>query len=132
MNILLRRRKLGNGSCTGIQAASFQRQLVPFRNDGDFSALTGLRYIFRWGCTSTVPDSAGAVVVNSAESIHWCSNKRAGRLAMQAAGVSVPETWGVNADGTIEREGNTPLPADDVPVVARPNTHSQGRNLFYG
>lgn len=126
MHILLRRRKLGNGSCTGIQAASKQG-LRMLRNDAPFPQ--GLRTVFRWGCTSNTPE--GVTTVNSARSIHWCSDKRTGRLQMQAAGVRVPETWGVNADGSIERAGNVPLPTEER-LVARPNQHAQGRRLFVG
>lgn len=118
MNILLRRRKLGNGSTRGIQAAS-TTGLTPLRNDKPWPE--DVRYVFRWGCTSNVPD--GVTVVNSAASIHWCSDKRQGRLDMQAAGVSVPKTWGNHADWT----------ADQSPLeryVVRPTHHAQGRNLL--
>lgn len=118
MNIILRRRKLGNGSAKGIQAAS-TTGIVPHRNDAPFPA--NVSYVFRWGCTSNVPE--GATVVNSASSIHWCSNKKQGRLDMQAAGVSVPRTWGSHAEWTADQ-------ADNVKYVVRPTTHAQGRNLL--
>jgi hypothetical protein len=94
-----------------------------FRNDGRWP--DDVRIVFRWGCTTNVP--AGTTVVNSAESIHWCSNKRQGRLDMQAAGVSVPESFAV---GT----GNQPIP---YPLtrdkwVGRPTQHAQGRKLVVG
>lgn len=118
MNILLRRRRLGNGSCRGIQAQS-ATGLKMFRNDGEFPA--DVEWVFRWGCTTNLPRDVK--VVNSAESIHWCSDKRQGRLDMQAAGVSVPETWGVeefNAVSMVEQ------------FVLRPAQHAQGRHLVTG
>lgn len=129
MNILLRRRKLGNGSCNGIKAAS-TTGIDVWRND--LPAPTGeLNYVFRWGCTSNIPEREGTVVVNIARSIHWCSNKRQGRLDMQAAGVSVPWTIGVNTDGTtFGATGDYVF--DERPMVARPTNHAQGRNLFSG
>lgn len=115
MNILLRRRKLGNGSTRGIQAAS-KTGLVPLRNDNPFPE--GLTYVFRWGCTSEVPP--GVTTVNTATSIRWCADKRRGRVEMQAAGVSVPTTWGHYSE----------VPDNIGVVVFRPATHAQGRNLW--
>lgn len=126
-NILFRRRKLGNGTCRGIQAVSTQG-LTMVRNDSPLPA--DLRYVFRWGCTSSLP-AGNAIVVNKASAIHWCSDKRQGRLDMQAAGVSVPRTWGSWGDMTRILEpgsyqGNLP----DLKVVLRPSQHSQGKQLF--
>lgn len=118
-NVLLRKRKLGRGSTNGISQAS-ATGLSVVRNWVDpFAADT--RLVFRWGCTSDVPENT--VVVNKAKSIHWCSDKRQGRLDMQAAGVPVPMTWGTfqeYADHDYWR----------MPVVLRPARHAQGRNLF--
>lgn len=124
-NILLRRRKLGNGSCRGIQAVS-TTGLQMLRNDSPFPS--ELNIVFRWGCTSNVPE--GATVVNKAEAIHWCSDKRAGRLAMQEAGVSVPETW--TADGFVSEYRHDVLNTGTDRFVVRPATHAQGRHLFSG
>lgn len=122
MNILLRRRGLGNGSCTGIQAAS-TTGLTVMRNDNIQAA--DLHYIFRWGCTSTIGAPAGAVVINPAASIHWCSAKKQGRMDMQEAGVSVPETWDsldfIRNHSTLEGQ-----------FVLRRATHAQGRDLWHG
>ena len=88
--VILRRRKLGRGSARGIQQFS-TNGLVQVRNWAD-DFPEGRLTVFRWGCTSNVPE--GSVVVNEAKAIHWCSNKKQGRLDMQAAGVPVPQTWG--------------------------------------
>lgn len=128
-NILFRRRKLGNGSCRGIQAVS-TTGLTMHRNDSPLPA--GLNYVFRWGCTSSIPERDGVVVVNKASAIHWCSNKRQGRLDMQAAGVSVPRTWGSADEFRDYDDQRGPNEASAVEYVARPVTHAQGRNLVSG
>lgn len=130
--IILRRRKLGRATRHVAEAMKSSCKVVrnwrpkDWRNTGGvMDALT----VFRWGCTSSLTGlvaSENTTVVNSAEAIHWCSNKRQGRLDMQEAGVPVPKTWGSVAEwwedipaGTVDR------------VVARPQRHAQGRNLLY-
>ena len=114
--VILRRRKLGRGSAAGIQQFS-EQGIRQVRNWTDnFPA--GTTTVFRWGCTSNVPD--GVSVINSAASIHWCSDKRQGRLDMQEAGVPVPETYG-SADEVSSRAGKW---------VLRPSRHAQGRHLY--
>jgi glutathione synthase/RimK-type ligase-like ATP-grasp enzyme len=130
MNILLRRRKLGNGSCNGIKAAS-TTGIDVWRNDLP-RPVGELNYVFRWGCTSNIPEREGVVVVNTAASIHWCSNKRQGRLDMQAAGVSVPKTWAVNADGSMGAGYEGTYVLGSGPIIARPTNHAQGKQLFSG
>jgi glutathione synthase/RimK-type ligase-like ATP-grasp enzyme len=81
-------------------------------------------YTFRWGCTSNLPD--GFVnVVNTAKAIHWCSDKRQGRLDMQAAGVPTPHTHTAEefADNSEAYNGKW---------VLRPERHAQGRYLVTG
>lgn len=133
-SIILRRRKLGRGSAKGIETFS-TTGIKQVRNwvDGDWQGLGGIMdplIVFRWGCTSNVPDAPGnsAVVVNKATAIHWCSNKRQGRLDMQAAGVPVPETYAVGT-GTAEPIPHATL---DGQWVGRPASHAQGRNLVVG
>lgn len=117
--ILLRRRRLGRGSTNGISGFS-EEGITVVRNWIDiFPADTSL--VFRWGCTSQVPQ--GINTVNSAAAIHWCSNKRQGRLDMQAAGVPVPKTW-----GSIEDYDSTDGYAESL--VFRPARHAQGRHLY--
>lgn len=116
--VILRRRKLGRGSARGVQQFS-TNGLVQVRNWAD-DFPEGRLTVFRWGCTSNVPE--GSVVVNEAKAIHWCGNKKQGRLDMQAAGVPVPQTWGT----WMEFVADNP----DRMVVLRPSSHAQGRNLF--
>lgn len=125
-SIILRRRKLGRGSSAGISAAS-TTGIYTVRNwkNNDVPAGADINgYVFRWGCTSTLPVVySQRTVVNTADAIHWCSDKRQGRLDMQAAGVPVPKTW-----GTFDEFQNDPTFTGSV--VVRPERHAQGRNLF--
>jgi glutathione synthase/RimK-type ligase-like ATP-grasp enzyme len=116
MNYILRRRKLGNGSSLGIKAKS-QQGIEVFRNDKQLPADAG--YVFRWGCTSDIPGN-NRVIVNEAKAIHWCADKRKGRMEMQAAGVPVPET---ETDYLKVVEWNSK-------VVVRPSRHAQGKHLY--
>lgn len=123
-SIILRRRKLGRGSARGIIAAATEN-IVQVRNwrRKDLRYITNPSYTFRWGCTSTLPFDSDNVV-NEAKSIHWCGNKRQSRLDMQAAGVPVPFT--------VDYDGEAPSELADETWIARPATHSQGRNMFVG
>lgn len=114
--IILRRRKLGRTSCREI-AACMRSPIEVVRNDQDVPLV---RHVFRWGTTSNVPKCGDQVIYNSAASIHWCADKKAGRLAMQAAGVPVPRTW---SDLQAMRQIYET-------VVLRPSAHAQGRNLW--
>lgn len=141
--VILRRRKLGRGSVRGIVAASIKgvRQVRNWVNsdwpEPQRLDTHGPITIFRWGCTSNVDKSS--IVVNSAAAIHWCGNKRQGRLDMQAAGVPVPRTFDpreVLASFEDGHEGDFCAAAEeaglDKEYVLRPATHAQGRNLLYG
>jgi glutathione synthase/RimK-type ligase-like ATP-grasp enzyme len=123
--VILRRRMLGKGSANGICAAS-TKGIYTIRNwvDNDVPAGADRNgYVFRWGCTSNLPVVySHRTVVNTANAIHWCSDKRQGRLDMQAAGVPVPRTW-ATAD---EYNSSSYWPSA---VVLRPAFHAQGRNL---
>lgn len=121
--VILRRRKLGRGSTRGIESASTTGIRAVRNWIGSDWPEAEVEYVFRWGCTSDVPE--GAKVVNSAKAIHWCSNKRQGRLDMQAAGVPVPRTWGTWSELVADDKFDP-----DMRVVLRPSTHAQGRNLF--
>ena len=81
-------------------------------------------WLVRWGCTVEVGMPAERTL-NTSEAIHWCNNKRLGRLAMQEAGVPVPLTMDV--DDFYRWNG----PANKQ-WVARPARHAQGRNLVCG
>ena len=116
--MILRRRKLGRTSCKEIAARS-KTGIGVARND---AVLPTCDVVFRWGTTSNVPKKAGQLIINSAESIHWCANKKQGRLEMQEFGVPVPETWAATTF-TIHNDGE---------FVLRPSKHAQGKNLWCG
>ena len=124
--VILRRRKLGRGSTNGIANASTTgikvvRNWVPEDWPEEQPDL-----VIRWGCTSNTPNGSRQKVLNTAKSIHWCSDKRQSRLDMQAAGVPVPRTWGTWSE--LVEDDSFSLPS--MRVVLRPATHAQGRNLF--
>lgn len=123
--VILRRRKLGRTSAREISGYANQTIKVVrnFRVRDIRSITVPPTYVFRWGCTSQLPEGWGqATVVNIADSISWCADKRQGRLDMQAAGISVPETWRLEDFHEEVR--------DDDNYVVRPARHAQGRNLL--
>lgn len=130
--IILRRRKLGRGSTRGICAAS-TTGIYTVRNWKPNDVPAGAEvdgYLFRWGCTSTVPAVySDRTVVNSAEAIHWCSDKRQGRLDMQAAGVPVPQTWAMEEFVALPHATAGSEADPGAHFVVRPARHAQGRNL---
>lgn len=127
---LLRRRKLGRTSCREIcnyinqlgGSAKVVRSWKPREMDQPISREDD--WLVRWGCTVEVGMPAEHTL-NTSEAIHWCNNKRLGRLAMQEAGVPVPLTMDV--DDFYRWNG----PANKQ-WVARPARHAQGRNLVCG
>lgn len=128
MNIILIKRGWGDGA-VGIQLAS-RTHLAALQNDQPFPQ--DLTYVFRWGCTSDVPE--GVKVVNTAKAIHWCYNKRQARLDMQEAGVSVPQTW-TSEEFNRSRHPITAESYNNIVLdqfVARPATHTQGEQLNTG
>lgn len=127
--IILRRRKLGKGSTNGIVAKSTKDIKVVRNWRANDWPEEGVPIVFRWGCTNNLRHGMVAsadeygTVVNTAAAIHWCSNKRNSRLAMQEAGVPVPKTWGSLTEDW-HNEGR------EFPIIIRPATHSQGRELY--
>ena len=124
--VLLRRRKLGRTSCREIVnyinqlggSAKVVRSWEPREMNQRISREDD--WLVRWGCTA-VTGMPAAHTLNTSEAIHWCNDKRQGRLVMQAAGVPVPKTWGTIAEAVAEN--------CDYPLIARPSRHAQGRNL---
>lgn len=121
-HIILRRRKLGRTSCKEIAALS-TKLIAVVRNDENIPAAD---VVFRWGTTSNIPKKDGQLIVNSAASIHWCADKKKGRMEMQAAGVPVPESW--NAVDFL----NNPLNEVGTQFVLRRPKHAQGKDLWHG
>lgn len=134
--VLLRRRRLGAGSTSGIVAAVLRDSLIPNGDvrvakswePADMAAITADDVVVRWGCTANIPVNPRHVS-NNANSIHWCANKRESRIQMQTAGVPVPETWFSEAFRVDVLQG---LAAGAGQFVLRPHTHSQGRMLWVG
>lgn len=118
--IILRRRKLGLTSCKEVAARS-KCGIIVVRNDADIPVAD---VVFRWGTTSNVPKKDGQKIINSAASIHWCADKKQGRIDMQKAGVPVPETF--TAGEFLNMKG---IAGD---FVLRPAKHSQGKQLWHG
>ena len=133
--IILRRRKLGRTSAREIARLS-KTGIKGVRNwrPRDWLGLGGVVapiLVFRWGCVSSLQGLAlpsSTTTVNTADSISWCSDKKQGRLDMQAAGVPVPKTWGTWTAMAADTygEGET----SPIKVVIRPVRHAQGRNLW--
>lgn len=130
--VLLRRRKLGRTSCREISnfinqlggCAKVARSWKPLEFRPLSLEATKPEWLVRWGFTGVV-GVRDERTLNTSESIHWCSDKRQGRLDMQAADVPVPLTMDV--DSFYRWNG----PADKQWVV-RPARHAQGRNLVCG
>lgn len=124
----VRRRRLGRGSTNGILAAlpeAVHASVVCSWIPEQVVTILPDDVVVRWGCTANLP--AHHKTLNTAAAIHWCADKRAGRLAMQEAGVPVPETVAVG-------DGNqmVPYPLTQDRWVGRPVRHAQGRNLVVG
>lgn len=122
MSFIIRRRKLGRTSANKIAEYS-NHGIIPIRNwkAREMQNLEVHRrghYLFRWGCTSEVPESF--TVVNSAASIAEVANKKEFRRVLNQKGYC-PRTW-FNAE---EALANNPI----YPVIVRRATHAQGRYL---
>lgn len=111
MNYLIRRRKLGRTSCKQITAQSAAR-IATYRND--MRLPNAADYVFRWGCTTEVPNVVN--IVNHPSAIHRVANKALFRQTLQEAELC-PATW---------------FKVEDVkyPCVVRPTVHHQGRWIW--
>jgi len=120
MNILLRRRKLGNTSCREISART---NIVTVRND----KLAGqdIDYLFRWGCTSQCDAKH---TINKVAAISLANDKKATRLKLAPLRNKdkpiIPQTW---PDVLSWQEHAEKL----LPVIVRADRHAQGRSLFF-
>jgi len=119
MSYLLRRRKLGRTSTTKISEYS-KNKIGVVLNEVDKAPRTA-DVVFRWGCTATI-DNKPALIVNNAKAIHAVTDKAGFRKLLSSKNLAVPSWTHVKdwvKDGTI------------TPVVIRPNTHHQGRHLYF-
>ena len=121
--VMLRRRKLGNGSCTGIKQFSNKIGAI-VRNDKPFPADTTM--VIRWGTTSNVPCRD---VVNTAEAIHRVGDKAGFRGVLMNDYADDPDQPYPLCPFTYFDEDDVPHGGYDFPLVVRPATHSQGRNV---
>lgn len=77
--------------------------------------------VFRWGCTSDVPE--GVRVFNSAQAIHEVNDKLGFRQTLQGAGLC-PKTW-----FNLQDAAQSIIEGVSWPLIVRPSRHAQGRNL---
>ncbi len=113
-NVILRRRKLGKTSTNGIVAA-MEEPCAVVRNWLDQFPVDTTT-VFRWGCTSNVPEAAK--VYNKAKAIHLVGNKLEFRRVLNEHKLC-PATW-------FDRH----VPIDAGKVVLRTAVHAQGRGLW--
>lgn len=122
--LILRRRKLGLGSCRGIRDAS-QTGLDFVRND-QMKAKTfeGIDFVFRWGCSSNLPDNVS--VVNNAAAIHKIANKGAFRNDL----LMCPETTNLVPPTVFTMmDADAQLNAGHT-LFIRPKHHAQGKQVY--
>lgn len=122
--VMLRRRKLGRGSCNGIKQFSTKIGSV-IRNDKPFPNDTSL--VIRWGTTSNVPCRN---VINTAEAIHRVGDKAGFRKVLMRhwEESAVPENTKTLCPYTYF-DGDNDAEDYPFPLVVRPAVHSQGRNV---
>jgi glutathione synthase/RimK-type ligase-like ATP-grasp enzyme len=124
--VMLRRRKLGRGSCKGIKSFSTKIDSV-VRNDKPFPVDTSL--VIRWGTTS---NTSCRNVVNTAEAIHRVGDKAGFRKVLMndyETQRRLRDTAKPLCPTTIFDGDDSPLEDHPYPLVVRPQTHSQGRNV---
>jgi len=74
--------------------------------------------VVRWGTREILPTGDKTIVYNRADGIANATNKKGSRRLFAQAGVRTPKSC--TPDNVQER---------DLPVIARPNQHSKGRNF---
>jgi glutathione synthase/RimK-type ligase-like ATP-grasp enzyme len=116
MTTIVRRRKLGLGSCNGIVGAS-ATGIQWVRND---QHIPEDDVYIRWGCSANLPNNE-ATIVNSASAMHRVNDKRAFRLELEEQELC-PMTWGSYV--SFQQQ-----PTPQYPVIVRRKHHAQGRNL---
>lgn len=127
--VLLRRRRLGRGSCRGISEKSttgigvvrswlMGQDRPPERDD----------LVIRWGCTASV---ASNNILNTARAIHQVNDKAGFRMHLQMHNPELVPISFVDDDAIRDytrSAAGTGLFANGF--VVRPATHSQGRRLY--
>lgn len=128
---LLRRRGLGRTSCSRI--AEFSTTGIQVVRSDNQPLFEGRDTVIRWGCTANLAraDNAFPTVLNESATVHWCNDKRASRMALQIADISVPRSWFYWGEfaNTVDYADYT---TRGRTYIARKNTHAQGRELVHG
>lgn len=126
--VLLRRRKLGHGSCTSIRDnlhTIFNRDIWTGRMDQNPPEAD---LLVRWGCT----DNFNArYTINFSEKIHLVNNKANCRKLLQENRVSVPKSYFRAEPFGHDHGVRNILLADGLryPLIGRERFHHQGRRL---
>ena len=126
MFYILRRKDLGLGSTKAIKELS-QHEITIVRND-KLPEFTDDDVVLRWGTTANLieqpPTSTNIYtcnVLNKANNISLVNNKSFFRQTLQLqAPQLIPKTWFTYED-----------PEITYPCILRPQTHAQGKNLFF-
>lgn len=124
--VMLRRRKLGKTSCGEITKFSNKINRV-VRNDQLMPDDVSL--VIRWGTTSNVPCRN---VINTAEAIHRVGNKAGFRFVLMKEYETQRRMMEIAqplCPITIFDGDDQPLADHSYPLVVRPQTHSQGRDV---
>jgi len=116
VSYILRRKGLGKGSCEGIAENLLPVDVGVCRSDQELPEEA--RYVFRWGCTATIPSKS--IVVNEAKAIHFVADKMTSRMKFAELELS-PDTW----------TNILLLPQDGGPYIVRPQSHAQGKDCHY-
>jgi len=126
--VFVRRKRLGYESTLGM-AQYIGNCGVLLNLDMKDSDFDDVDVVIRWGCTSTIPIKKG--VINTAKAIHLVSDKSRFRAILDEHGLC-PKTWLSMEDYVdslnLNWDSRNLL---EVPVIIRPATHSQGRDLHY-
>lgn len=130
--VLLRRRKLGHGSCTSIRDnlhTIFNRDIWTGRMDQNPPTAD---ILIRWGCTDTGISQRSIenklIVINPAEKIHLVNDKAKCRRLLQDKFLSVPKSHFRNGD-VIDTLGTNNIRELHYPLIGRKQFHHQGRQL---
>lgn len=112
-------RSVGVRTWTGSMSSVLRNDLLGPLSEG---ILDSNSLLIRWGCTSPTGVSTEKQL-NTSESIKRVNNKRGFRQVLTDQCPSViPATYTSGSSGEIREP--------TIPLVLRPSTHAQGRNLF--
>jgi glutathione synthase/RimK-type ligase-like ATP-grasp enzyme len=125
---ILRRRKLGKGSCLAIKKnlkEIYNKDITILRNDiNQITERTGYErdLLIRWGCTDS---TTVGIVINKAEHIHAVNDKSRCRRQLQDNGISVPMSF-FNKEDAIQYLHGV---GQGQKLIGRRQFHHQGRHI---